>query len=205
MKKAIQPTDLSKHLEKWETNRRKFLKGALLAGAMSQITWFTSCTDQLKAGNHILTSEQSTILDCVLITFFPNDGNGPSANDINAFGYIMWVLDDSLNRKTSENQFIIDGILKLDTRSLEMYQTSFIELDSKKQAKVIDAHTTNKQTRKWCAAIISLIFEALLLDPIYGGNVNEKGWEWLNHTPGFPRPSEKNRYEVIMAKQLKHS
>ena len=51
--------------------------------------------------------------------------------------------------------------------------------------------------------MVTLLFEALLLDPLYGGNKEEKGWKWLNHTPGFPRPTEELRYEVLMKKQLK--
>jgi hypothetical protein len=27
-----------------------------------------------------------------------------------------------------------------------------------------------------------------LADPVYGGNRERRGWEWLAHQPGYPRP-----------------
>jgi gluconate 2-dehydrogenase gamma chain len=44
------------------------------------------------------------------------------------------------------------------------------------------------------SSLLKYIFEALLTDPIYGGNPNSMGWEWLDHTPGQPRPNPANRY-----------
>lgn len=203
MKDEIKQTSPFDDIEQWEASRRTFLKGAILAGALSQLSWFTSCSEQLKSTNTILNEEQSATLDKVLMIFFPNDGNGPSADDINTFGYIIWVLEDSLNRKTEDNSFIIEGIDRLNERSQELFKSYFSPLKEKQQNKVIEAHVEDDETRKWCSALITLIFEALLLDPIYGGNVEEQGWEWLNHTPGFPRPTQDNRYEVIMRKQRK--
>src|SRR5690606_29169293 len=89
-KKSI--PDTFQNIETWESNRRTFLRGALIAGALSQISLFTSCTPQLKEGNDMLSAQQATILNDILAEFFPADGNGPSYEDINAFGYIMWVL-----------------------------------------------------------------------------------------------------------------
>ena len=40
------------------------------------------------------------------------------------------------------------------------------------------------------------IFEALLSDPVYGGNPEGIGWRWLGHRPGFPRPNQRNRYRA---------
>ncbi len=70
------------NISEWETNRRTFLRGALIAGAMTQIGFFQSCSVELKKGNDILTAEQATILDDILTLFFPNDGNGPGPDDI---------------------------------------------------------------------------------------------------------------------------
>ena len=38
--------DTFQNIEKWETSRRSFLRSALIAGAMTQIATFTSCTPQ---------------------------------------------------------------------------------------------------------------------------------------------------------------
>jgi gluconate 2-dehydrogenase gamma chain len=42
--------------------------------------------------------------------------------------------------------------------------------------------------RAWLSLLLYYIFEALLSDPVYGGNPGEIGWRWLEHQPGFPRP-----------------
>ncbi|NOQ71669.1 MAG: hypothetical protein GQ574_06695 [Crocinitomix sp.] len=200
-KKTIPST--FQNIEKWETNRRTFLRGALIAGALTQITAFTSCSKQLREGNEILTAEQSTILFDVLNIFFPDDGNGPSIEEINAFGYIMWVLQDTLNRKTSENDYIIEGIDWANETAEEIYFTPFVELDQKQKEALVGKFTELNWGKNWSSVLITLICEAVLLDPLYGGNTNEVGWEWLNHTPGFPRPTEELRYERIMEKQMK--
>lgn len=195
--------DTFKNLENWETNRRTFLRGALVAGAMTQIGLFTSCSAELEEANDLLTAEQSTILTQILDLFFPNDGNGPSAKDINAFGYIMWVLHDSLNRKTEDNEYIIEGLDWANETAQEIYFKPFVELNQEEREVLVGKFTQLNWGKSWSSVMITLIFEALLLDPIYGGNTDELGWKWLNHTPGHPRPTEENRYERIMERQMK--
>lgn len=190
-------------LEQWQTDRRKFLRGALLAGAMTQIGFFTSCSTKLKEGNDLLTAEQATILNDVLNIFFPNDGNGPDAEDINAFGHVMWVLHDTLNRKIEDNAYILVGLNWADETAQEIYFSPFVELSQEQKEALVGKFTELDWGKNWSSMIITLILEALVLDPIYGGNKNEAGWNWLNHTPGFPRPTEENRYERIMEKQMK--
>jgi hypothetical protein len=201
--KKKQIPDLYQNLTTWETNRRTFLKGALLTGALTQISLFTSCSTELEKGNDLLTAEQATILTNVIDVFFPDDGNGPGAKDINAFGYIMWVLHDSLGRSTEDNDYILEGIQWADDTAQELYFKPFVELSDEEKKALIGIFTELDWGKNWSSVIIFLILEALLLDPLYGGNVNEVGWNWLNHTPGYPRPTEENRYERIMEKQLK--
>jgi len=190
-------------IEAWQTNRRKFLKGALLAGAMTQIGFFTACSTKLKEGNDLLDQEQATILNDIINIFFPNDGNGPGAEDINAFGYIMWVLHDTLNRKIEDNAYILKGLEWANETAQEIYFAPFVELSEKQKRALVGKFTELDWGENWSSMMITLILEALVLDPIYGGNTNEAGWEWLKHTPGYPRPTADNRYERIMEKQMK--
>ena len=50
----------------------------------------------------------------------------------------------------------------------------------------------------WLSKHLTLIFEALLCDPIYGGNPDEIGWSWLRHNPGEPRPTKELAYPNIL-------
>ena len=38
--------------------------------------------------------------------------------------------------------------------------------------------------RAWLSLLLYYIFEALLSDPVYGGNPDGIGWQWLEHQPG---------------------
>jgi gluconate 2-dehydrogenase gamma chain len=47
------------------------------------------------------------------------------------------------------------------------------------------------QGEAWLSTLISYTLEALLGDPVYGGNIDEAGWRWLDHVPGEPRPVQR--------------
>ena len=47
---------------------------------------------------------------------------------------------------------------------------------------------------RWLSTLITYTLEALLSDPLYGGNTNGIGWKWLGHDPGNPRPSADKIY-----------
>jgi len=57
--------------------------------------------------------------------------------------------------------------------------------------------TKSKAGRRWVSKLLSYICEALLGDPVYGGNPDGIGWKWLNHHPGFPRPPKHKRYREL--------
>ena len=196
--------DTFQNLELWQTKRRTFLKAALVGGALTQIAFLQSCnTTELEEGNDVLNAEQATILKSILNILFPDDGNGPSLDAINGYGYVMWVLHDTLNRKPEDNEYIIEGLDWADETAQELYFTKYIELEQKQKEALVDHFTKLKWGKSWCSAMVILIMEALLLDPLYGGNKDEARWNWLNHTPGIPRPTEALRYERIMERQMK--
>lgn len=199
IKKEVEIPDTFKNIEKWEVNRRKFLKVSLIAGAATQIGLFTSCSRDLEAANDYLTAEQSTILKDLLMIIFPDDGNGPSADDINSFGYILWVLSDNY-RKPEDNDYIIEGLDWANETAVEIYQESFVNLNKDEQEKLVALFVELDWGKNWMSVMVTLVLESLLLDPIYGGNVEEQGWNWLDHVSGVPRPTEETRFEAFIAK-----
>lgn len=195
----IKTPDAFSNLKHWQVNRRAFLRSTMIAGAASQIALFTSCSAQLEEANEFLTAEQSTILKSVLLIILPDDGNGPSADDLNSFGYIMWVLSDGY-RQQKENEFIIEGLDWANDTAQEIYGENYFDLSEKEQQKLVKLFTEMDYGENWMNVMVSLSIESLISDPIYGGNKDELGWKWLNHVPGNPRASEKTRYDVIMQK-----
>lgn len=175
----------------------------LLSGAALQLPWLTSCSNQetYSGSTAPLNSDQFKRLQHVLQNLFPNDGNGPGAAEINADTYILWVLnDDELD--PDENQYIIEKLDKLEIYSKEKKGVSFIELSHSEQFDLLDQASELKWGNRWISRLLTLIFEALLLDPKYGGNPNSTGWKWLEHDPGSPRPDKDHLYPKIL--ELSH-
>lgn len=46
----------------------------------------------------------------------------------------------------------------------------------------------------WLSLLLYYLLESLTLDPIYGGNTDGMGWQWLGHQAGFPRPVQGKTY-----------
>ena len=193
--------DIYKNLDKWETDRRAFLKAALIAGAASQITWFTSCSAELEKGNEFLSSEQSTILKSILGILWPDDGNGPSIEDLNTFGYFIWLLSNELS-SDEDKDFIIEGLDWCDEKSVEIYNDHYYELSDETKEVLVAQLIELDYGTTWMNIMIDYILESLILDPIYGGNKDESGWKWLDHESGLPRPTEMTRVESIYQKYL---
>jgi gluconate 2-dehydrogenase gamma chain len=189
--------DTFANLDKWETNRRSFLRAALVAGAASQLAWFTSCSKQLEEANDYLTAEQSTVLKSILLIIFPSDGNGPSADDLNTFGYVMWSLADTFKFQ-EDKDYIIEGLDWASEKSQELYFDKYSNLDQEQKEALVKQFVDLKWGKNWMSVMVTLTMESVLLDPLYGGNVDEQGWNWLEHKPGLPRPTEKTRLESFM-------
>ena len=51
--------------------------------------------------------------------------------------------------------------------------------------------------QNWLSLLLTYLLEALLADPVYGGNPDGIGWQWLEHQSGFPRPpADKTWYRL---------
>jgi len=189
-----------KNIEKWQISRRGFVKKLLIAGTITQIPFLFSCVDnsfneeKLPFGQ--LNAKQKNILKEIQLILFPNDGNGPSANDINALNYIQWVISDS-RMDSTEVDYIINGIKWIEETSEETFSDDFLELSEKKKKKLIVIVSKEGWGENWLSVVLTFIFEALLSDSQYGGNTKSVGWKWLNHNPGYPRPTEDLLYNNI--------
>ena len=145
-------------------------------------------------GGDKITDDQKKILEAVQIQLFPADGDGPSATDINALPYLEWALTDPGNVEDGDKEFIIKGIGWLEDLSKETEANSFIKLSEEKQYGIIQKISESEAGENWLSLLIYYLLEALLLDPVYGGNPDGIGWKWLAHQPGFPRPPKDKTY-----------
>jgi gluconate 2-dehydrogenase gamma chain len=74
---------------------------------------------------------------------------------------------------------------------------SFLALDDEQQELVLRDIAESDAGENWLSTLLTYLFEALLTDPVYGGNPGGIGWKWLQHVPGFPRPPLDKRYWLL--------
>lgn len=188
--------------EEWILSRRKFVASILLGGVAMQLPWITACSDQrtFPKNLHPLNKESFQNLRAVLEVLFPEDDFGPSATDINADSYIVWVLNDP-ELDPDENKYIIEKLELLNEFSLQEYKTGIFKLSFREQQELVSRALELDWGKRFFSRLLTLTFEALLIHPIYHVNPNEIGWKWLNHEPGFPRARKELSYPQILARK----
>lgn len=120
---------------------------------------------------------------------FPSTELVPDMEYINPDKYLSKILLHSRVNK-DDKTFIRDGIKWLNEESLSKYKSVYAQLSEKKRQKVLKDVVDTDWGESWLAVIMTYLMEAMLGDPIYGGNKGKIGWVWLNHEGGYPRPTE---------------
>ncbi|SFC14473.1 gluconate 2-dehydrogenase subunit 3 family protein [Pseudoalteromonas denitrificans] len=140
------------------------------------------------------TLVEETTLKAVQMILFPDDGDGPSAEDLRAYQYLDWALEDPQNISDGDRSFIKKGIAWLDELANKNFQKDFIYSSTIHKNTLLDQISHSKSGENWISLLLYYLIEALTLDPIYGGNKNGIGWRWLKHQPGFPQPGINKTY-----------
>lgn len=178
---------------KWEISRKKFITGLLASGVALQLPFLMSCnsnsekTKLVLDGKSIFSEKEMEFVHQIQNVLFP-PGDGPSAEELNAHNYIVWIFSE--NR--TDEYFVTSYKSKLK-ELIELYQ----QKSKPDLNELVESTINTKQFQSWYSRNLTIIFESLLLDPIYGVNTDQKGWKWVNHNPGFPRPSEHNVLDKI--------
>jgi len=181
--------------EKGKIDRRTFLYriGAIGALAVATPLIYKMITDERDSS--VFNNRQWEIVEAVQNHLFPSRKDSPGAKEINARLYLQWVVSDP-NMDPEEMQWVINGFDWIEETAFEETNKSFLELGFDEKEKVLRVAEAAGWGENWISKNLLYIFEALLCDPIYGGNENEIGWKWLEHIPGLPRPTEKQRYRA---------
>ena len=146
-----------------------------------------------RAGAETSAEQRWGIIEAVQDQLFPSEPQAPGARELNALDYLKWVVGDA-GVDEKERQFILSGVDWLEDMSRQVYEKGFLELNGEQQDQLLKRIASSDAGENWLATLLLYLFEALLTDPIYGGNPDAIGWRWLGHRPGFPRPSAANRY-----------
>ena len=172
-------------------NRRDFL--SLLAAASA--SYPLSALAHLKQQSLDIKSlaEPWKTIAAVQEHLFPAEKDSPGAIDIHAIVYLQNMLGRP-NADAEETQFIKDGQGWLNGMAIKLHQKDFLNLNKQQKENVLRKIETSQAGYRWLNKQLEYILEALLSDPVYGGNYNAAGWKWLQHQPGFPAPTGKNLF-----------
>lgn len=189
------PEKLFKDFLAGKIDRRSFIIAVLaFAGGYGLSVIFPGLQKLISASNS-LTAEQEKILLAVMKHLFPKTESSPGADEINALVYLQLVLlDPALDPR--DQKFIKNGIGWLEEECQKIFSMSFTGLENGQKEHVLREIEKENWGETWLSNLLKYIFETLLTDPIYGGNPDGIGWEWLQHIPGEPRPTNYNRYEI---------
>jgi gluconate 2-dehydrogenase gamma chain len=176
--------------------RRQFMIDTAKAGALalSPCLLLTGCDDNnAQAQTRLTQIEPWYTFATAQQVLFPDDGNGPDAKSLNATAYLKFVLD-APDTDADDRKFILDGVDWLNRLAIARYTSVFTGCAPEQRERILHEITRSEAGERWLAFMLVYLLEALLVDPIYGGNPDGIGWKWLQHIPGFPRPPLNKRY-----------
>lgn len=177
--------------------RREFLKRVTAVLALTSIVPISL---QAKTEEKILTTEWReepwwTLYE-VQEHLFPHTDDSPGAKDIQATLYLKReIADPAIERE--EADFVVAGVGWLNDMAQRTQSSKFVDLDYDKREAILRQIEQSSEGERWLSLIIYYIIEALLTDPIYGGNPDGSGWKWLSHHAGFPRPTADKVYSKL--------
>ena len=161
-------------------SRRTFLKNSFLTSVI-----IITCKGELFGG---VTPMRTIAL--VHKDLFPESGSAPSQDDINSSFYLNSILNHSRVTDTAKG-FIRNGVKWLNEVSVSKYKKVYTRLSSSQRQIVLKDIALTEWGKSWIETIMSYLLEAMLGDPIYGGNRAQSGWKWLEHKSGLPRPTKR--------------
>jgi len=161
---------------KTKITRRVFIASSLLVG-----TAFALLPQGAKKDIKI---EPFKVIASVQDILFPKNGNAPSASEFGAINYLINV--------SSHSSFVKDDLLFLykGANKLMEENPNFLTMNFNNQSNSLDEFSKTKIGENWLSLLLYYTIEALLSDPIYGGNRDSIGWKWLNHHTGEPQPKK---------------
>jgi len=173
--------------------RIDFLKFNIAAGVYLSMPLYFGCNPE---ESKLISNKELEILKNVHKILFPDYKTTPTIDQIHTDKFIVFILEDSFYDE-DQKQYLKNGIKWLNEFANEEYDSDYLDLNPSIQSEIISKITKKSWGESWLSYNLTLIFEALLSDPLYGFNTNEIGWKWLSHQSGQPRATNKTMYPQI--------
>ncbi|MBO1924849.1 gluconate 2-dehydrogenase subunit 3 family protein [Thiomicrorhabdus sp. 6S3-12] len=176
--------------------RRQLLKLASIfpvTGVPASVYAQTSVTEHSDIGSEKALQDPWLSLDAVQNHLFPPSESGLSAKQLKALNYLQKKLERPL-ADHEEQEFLFQGVGWLNDLSISDYRRRFVALDYAEKEALLQKIVKSRAGENWLSLIIDNLIEALVTDPVYGGNPDGSGWKAIGQIPGFPRPQAQDRY-----------
>lgn len=179
---------------KQRLSRRNFLKSAAMTSALTALP--VASFEKINIAD--LSQEPWLTLNSVLEHLLPSSATGPGAKELQAIHYLYNVVTQQPIEQ-DEKDFIEKGVGWLNGYTNGQLEKSFVDLVQTDKESSLKAVSKSRAGENWISTLLSYLFEAMLAPPIYGGNPDGIGWQWLKHKPGFPLPEQGKRYYELPA------
>jgi len=179
--------DRSSALSRREFLQRLALLGSLLAGYPVALLAQSRSAAQLQQPPEWRNEDPWKTLAAVQEHMFPAAADNPGAGDIHAIVYLHNTVENPA-ADGEDREFLFNGVGWLNDLSRGKTGLSFVALDEPQREKLLRQIEQSRAGRNWLSLLLTYVLEALLADPVYGGNPDGIGWQWLAHQPGYPRP-----------------
>jgi gluconate 2-dehydrogenase gamma chain len=187
------PASKDPHQPLLSLNRRDFVGLLAAAAAACPLAVLAEQRRQPAAADQQHLAEPWRTLDAVQQHLFPAADESPGARDINALGYLRNMLQ-APDMDDEERRFISQGVGWLNDIAGKQKSAAFVALDQADREQVLRSIEQSRAGERWLSTLLSYLLEALLSDPVYGGNPDGIGWQWLEYQPGFPTPPKEKMY-----------
>jgi len=184
--------DLGTSLLGWHEqliDRRRFLIGAA-GGTLALLfgrTVSAAGPKEADAPDGLTEAQRWVIIDAVQQQLFPSEADAPGATELNALDFLQRAMAEP-DRDPEEGAFILQGAGWLQQLAQEDGGQGFVGLAPPQREALLRRIAASEAGENWLSTLLLFILQALLTDPVYGGNPDGIGWAWLRHTPGFPQP-----------------
>ncbi|WP_428739734.1 gluconate 2-dehydrogenase subunit 3 family protein [Sulfurimonas sp.] len=108
---------------------------------------------------------------------------------INTISYMHLVFKHS-KISDGDKKFLKNGVKWLNEEAYKLYKREYVKLTKHQREKLLEIVAKTSWGESFLYDIMSYTFEAMLGDPIYGGNNKEAGWKWLKFQGGLPHPKK---------------
>ncbi|MCB0325435.1 MAG: hypothetical protein KDD69_17755, partial [Bdellovibrionales bacterium] len=93
------------------------------------------------------------LLRQVQLDLFPDDGDGPSAEDLQAYDYLVWALADHSDDTNDDRRTIISGARRLQAATQASSSTPYESLSANERDSVLRSFVASTDGERWVSLL----------------------------------------------------